>query len=473
MSMLIPVILSGGAGTRLWPVSRSSYPKPFMRMGDGRTLAVKTLERARSVAGNAPVVTVTSRDYYFLTRDEYADAGHPGEPFLLEPCARNTAPAVAAAACYVKKRFGSEAKMLVLPADHLVEDLEAFGRAVRHAEAVADQGYLVTFGIPPTQPDTGFGYIRQGAAIEGTQGRRVEAFVEKPDAETAKRYLESGDYTWNSGMFLFRADALLEAMDEVALDILEGADRVVQASDVEASPVELDRASFEVMPDISFDYAVMEKAAKRAVVAGEFDWNDIGSWQAVSDLGQADERGNRVEGPAVLVDSENCYLQSDNRLIAAVGVKDLVVVDTGDAVLVASRDRSQDVRKVVSELKARNHEAATYHKLTRRPWGSYEVLEDQPTFKVKRLVVRPGQVLSLQLHYRRSEHWTVVSGTATVTVGEEERQLHRNESVGIPVETKHRLENATDEDLVLIEVQCGDYLGEDDIVRFEDVYGRT
>lgn len=471
--MLIPVILSGGAGTRLWPVSRSSYPKPFMRMADGRTLAVKTLERARAVAGGSPVVTVTSRDYYFLTRDEYADAGHPGEPFLLEPCARNTAPAVAAAACYVKRRFGAEAKLLVLPADHLVEDLDAFARAVQQAEAVADQGYLVTFGIPPTRPDTGFGYIRRGAGIPDTEGHRVEAFVEKPDVETAQRYLESGEYTWNSGMFLFRADALIEAMDEVALDILEGADRVVKASNLEGNPVELDREAFEAMPDISFDYAVMEKAAKRAVVAGRFDWNDIGSWQAVSDLAQADDNGNRVEGPAVLVDSRNCFLQSENRLIAAVGVNDLVVVDTGDAVLVASRDRSQDVRKVVSELKARNHEAATYHKLTRRPWGSYEVLEDQPTFKVKRLVVKPGQVLSLQLHHRRSEHWTVVAGTAKITVGEEERLLERNESVGIPVETKHRLENPAREDLVLIEVQCGDYLGEDDIVRFEDVYGRT
>lgn len=471
--MLIPVILSGGAGTRLWPVSRSSYPKPFMRMADGRTLAVKTLERARSVAGGAPVLTVTGRDYYFLTRDEYADAGHPDEPFLLEPCSRNTAPAVAAAACYVRRRFGDEARLLVLPADHLVENLDAFGAAVREAERVADQGYLVTFGIPPSRPDTGFGYIRQGAAIEGSEGRRVEAFVEKPDAETAQRYLDSGDYTWNSGMFLFRADALIEAMDEVALDILEGADRLIQAGDLEKNPLELDRKAFEAMPDISFDYAVMEKAAKRAVVAGSFDWNDIGSWQAVSDLAEGDDHGNQVQGPVVVVDSRNCYLQSDDRLIAAVGVNDLVVVDTGDAVLVASRDRSQDVKKVVSELRARNHDAATHHRLTRRPWGSYEVLEDKPTFKVKRLIVKPGQVLSLQRHQRRSEHWTVVEGEARVTIGEEEHTLKRNESAGIPVGTKHRLENPTQEELVLIEVQCGDYLGEDDIERFEDIYGRT
>lgn len=471
--MLIPVILSGGAGTRLWPVSRSSFPKPFMRMGDGQTLATKTLERAKHVSNGAPVVTVTARDYYFLTRDEYADAGYRDEPFLLEPCARNTAPAVAAAARYVKERFGPEVSILVLPADHLIEDTGAFAKAVAEAERVAQQGYLVTFGITPSRPETGFGYIRQGAGIEGTAGHRVEAFVEKPDRETAQRYVKSGDYTWNSGMFLFRVDALLEAMDEISLDILEGAERVLRASDLDASPVELDRAEFERLPDISFDYAVMEKAAKRAVVAGDFDWNDIGSWQAVSELAEADERGNRTEGPVVLVDTENCFVQSENRLIAAVGVKDLVVVDTGDAVLVASRERSQDVKRVVSELRARNHEAATYHKLTRRPWGSYEVLEDQPTFKVKRLVVKPGQVLSLQLHHRRSEHWTVVSGTAKVTIGEEEKLLKRNESAEIPVETKHRLENPTDEDLVLIEVQCGDYLGEDDIVRFEDVYGRA
>lgn len=471
--MLIPVILSGGTGTRLWPVSRSSYPKPFMRLGGGRTLAARTLERAKRVSGGAPVITVTSRDHYFLTRDEYADAGHPGEPFLLEPCGRNTAPAVATAACYARRRFGDDAMLLVLPADHLIEDLKTFTAAVREAEHVAGQGYLVTFGIPPSRPDTGFGYIRRGPLIEGTESRRVEAFVEKPDRETAERYVASGDYTWNSGMFLFRVDALIEAMDDVALDVLEAAERVLRHTDVEASPVELDRAEFEQFPDISFDYAVMEKAARRAVVAGEFDWNDIGSWQAVSELAEADEHGNRTEGPAVLVDSENCFLQSDNRLIAAVGVRDLVVVDTGDAVLVASRDRSQDVKKVVSELRSRNHDAATHHRLTRRPWGSYEVLEDQPTFKVRRLVVRPGRALGPQRHQDRSAHWTVVAGGAGLTIDNEQRLLGQNDSVVIPARTEYRLENPAEEELILIEVQCAERPDPSHADRFHDAPGRT
>jgi len=470
--MLIPVILSGGSGTRLWPVSRSSYPKPFMRLADGRSLAVKTLERARAVAENAPVLTVTGRDHYFLTRDEYADAGFPDQPFLLEPEGRNTAPAVAMAALWAMRAHGEDATLLVMPADHLVADLDAFAAAVHEAERVAADGYLVTFGIRPSRPDTGFGYIRRGANIQGTEGARVEAFVEKPDRALAETYIAAGDYLWNSGVFLFRAATLVEAMEQVAPEILSRALTVLEASDLDADPVELDREAFGEFEDISFDYAVMEKAPKRAVVEGEFDWNDIGSWQAVSELGEADDSGNRTEGPAILVDSRNCFLQSENRLIAAVGVNDLVVVDTGDAVLVASRERSQDVKRVVTELRARNHEAATYHRMTRRPWGSYEVLEDQPTFRVKRLVVKPGQVLSLQMHHRRTEHWTVVAGTAKVIVGEEEFLLERNQSCGIPVETKHRLENPADEDLVLIEVQCGDYLGEDDIVRFEDVYGR-
>lgn len=471
--MLIPVILSGGAGTRLWPVSRSSYPKPFMRMVDGETLCAKTLTRAKLVANRGPTITVTANDYFFLTRDAYGDAGFPDEHFVLEPCARNTAPAVAAAAGYAREHFGDDAVLLVMPSDHLIENQDAFETAVNQARDIAEHGYLVTFGIPPKHPDTGFGYIKQGAAIEGTQGARVEAFVEKPDAASAGRYLESGEYLWNSGMFLFRADALWDAMEHVAPEIARGAKECLEASKKNAQALELDQESFAKMPDISLDYAVMEKTSKRAVVQGHFDWNDIGSWRSISDLADADAQGNRVQGNAIMVDAKNCFVQTEDRLVAAVGVENLVIVDTGDALLVTSREHSQDVKKVVTELKARNHEAATYHKLTRRPWGSYEVLQDQPTFKVKRLVVKPGQVLSLQMHHRRSEHWTVVAGTAKVTIGDEERLLNRNQSAEIPVETRHRLENPADEDLVLIETQCGDYLGEDDIVRFEDVYGRV
>lgn len=470
--MLIPVIISGGAGTRLWPVSRRAYPKPFMQMGDGESLLRKTLKRAQAVAVGDEVITVTSRDHFFITRDEYrgliADAD---ARFLLEPVGRNTAPALAMAALDIEHRHGPDAQMLVLPADHLIRDLDLYGQAVQAACALAAQGYLVTFGIVPSRPETGFGYIRAGAPLE--HGWQVAAFVEKPDAATAQAYVASGDYMWNSGMFCFAAGALLQSMAATCPALLAAARECYAKVHPDAIPVEFDRDSFAALPDISVDYAVMEKAARSAVVAARFDWNDIGSWQAISDLDPGDAAGNRTIGPAVLVDSRNCYVQSKGRLVAAVGVDDLVIVDTGDAVLVSTRSKAQAVKQVVEELRLQNHELANVHSTVHRPWGSYSVIEDAPDCKVKRLTVRPGHVLSLQLHYRRSEHWTVVAGTATVRVGEREFLLQRNESIHIPVQTLHRLENATSEDLHLIEVQCGDYFGEDDIVRYEDRYGRA
>lgn len=469
--MLIPVILSGGAGTRLWPVSRRAYPKPFMQMGDGESLLRKTLKRAQAVAVGSEVITVTSRDHFFITRDEYrgliADAD---ARFLLEPVGRNTAPALAMAALDIEHRHGPDAQMLVLPADHLIRDLDLYGEAVQAACALAAQGYLVTFGIVPSRPETGFGYIRAGAPLE--HGWQVAAFVEKPDAATAQAYVDSGDYMWNSGMFCFAAGALLQSMAATCPALLAAARECYAKVHPDAMPVEFERDSFAALPDISVDYAVMEKAARSAVIAARFDWNDIGSWQAISDLDPGDDAGNRTIGPAVLVDSRNCYVQSKGRLIAAVGVDDLVIVDTGDAVLVSTRSKAQAVKQVVEELRRQNHELANVHSTVHRPWGSYSVIEDAPDCKVKRLTVRPGHVLSLQMHYRRSEHWTVVSGTAKVRVGEREFLLQHNESIHIPLQTLHRLENATNEDLHLIEVQCGDYFGEDDIVRYEDRYGR-
>lgn len=473
--MLIPVILSGGAGTRLWPVSRSAYPKPFMRLADGRSLLGRTLERALAVADGAPVLTVTGRDYYFLTRDEYAaQADLDRLPFLLEPAGRNTAPAVLLAALHARDAHGGDSVLLVLAADHLIRDVEAFRHDVARAAALAADGWLVTFGIRPTHAETGFGYVRCGAPVADGAGRTVEAFVEKPDLATAQGYLASGEYLWNSGMFCFRADALLAAARQTCPDVLDAALACHAASTAHGSPVEYAREAFLAQPDISIDYAVMERAARVAVVPATFDWSDIGSWKAVSELDMAsDADGNRVQGEAVLIGSANCYVQAGTRVVAAVGVRDLVIVDTGDAVLIADREQAQQVKQVVERLRAERHEAASVHRTVHRPWGSYTVLEDAADCKVKRLTIRPGHVLSLQRHRRRSEHWTVIDGTAKVRVGDREFLLAHNESVYIPMNTLHRLENPTDQDIHLIEVQCGDYFGEDDIERLEDRYGRV
>lgn len=475
--MIVPVILSGGAGTRLWPVSRSAYPKPFMRMSDGESLLYKTLDRALRLADGGTVLTVTGRDYYFLTRDEYAT--HPEAdldrlPFLLEPVGRNTAPAVVLAALHALEHCGADATLLVLPADHLIRDLDTFVADAQRAVALAGGGWLVTFGMPPSGPETGFGYIRMGAAIAGSEGREVAAFVEKPDRETAERYLAAGDHVWNSGMFCFRADALIAAAEKTCPDVLAAARACHASESGQSSPVEFAREAFLAQPDISIDYAIMERAKRVAVVPARFDWSDIGSWKAISDMdAETDSAGNRVQGQAIIVESENCYIQSDSRMVAAVGVRNLVIVDTGDAVLVADRERSQQVKIVVDRLRKDNHQAASFHKTVHRPWGSYTILEDGDDCKVKRLTVKPGHVLSLQLHNRRSEHWTVVNGTAKVRIGEREFLLNANESAYIPMNTVHRLENPTAQDIHLIEVQCGDYFGEDDIVRLEDRYGRV
>jgi mannose-1-phosphate guanylyltransferase / mannose-6-phosphate isomerase len=477
--MLVPIIISGGSGTRLWPVSRSAFPKPFMRMADGESLLYKTLQRALRLAADGPVVTVTGRDFYFLTRDAYAthaQANLARLPFLVEPAGRNTAPAIFLAALYTMEHISKDATLLVLPADHLIADIAAFEADARRAEAVAADGHLVTFGIAPTRPETGFGYIRMGAALGDGTAREIAAFVEKPDLATAERYVTSGEYVWNSGMFCFRADALLAAAEQTCPDVLAAVRACYATAAGNENPVEFARDAFVAMPDISIDYAVMERAQRRAVIPAKFDWNDIGSWKALSEIeggNETDAAGNRVVGSAVIIESENCYIQGEKRLVAAVGIKNLVIVDTGDAVLVADRERAQQVKEVVEQLRASGHVAAKFHQTVHRPWGSFTVLEDAADCKVKRLTVKPGQVLSLQLHHRRSEHWTVVQGTAKVRVGEREFLLARNESVYIPVETVHRLENPTNADIHLIEVQCGDYFGEDDIVRLEDRYGRV
>ena len=473
--MLIPVILSGGAGTRLWPVSRKAYPKPFMRLADGQTLAGATLIRALDVSDRAATLTVTSRDYYFLTRDIYRELAPDAEHhFLLEPEGRNTAAAIAMAALWVQHNHGPEAKLLVLPADHLVRDRIAFNRAVKQADTLADEGWLVCLGVQPTHAETGFGYIRAGQAIDaGRLGLHVEAFVEKPDAETARRYYEGGQYLWNAGMFCFRADAILQAMSEQAGHILAAVQASWHASETGNDPIELDMLSFKAVPSDSIDYAVMERAPRRAVVPVNCGWSDIGSWQAISDLYETDGAGNQVQGHAVLIDARDTFVQSEHRLVAAVGVEGLVIVDTGDAVLVARRGRAQEVKAVVEELTRQQHEAVVHHRTVHRPWGSYTVLEDAADCKVKRLVVRPGGILSLQKHQHRSEHWTVVEGLARVRLGDETFDMTSNQTIQIPAGTLHRLENPGQADVHIIEVQTGSYFGEDDIERLEDVYGRV
>lgn len=472
---IVPVILSGGSGTRLWPVSRRAHPKPFMKLVDGESLAEKTFRRATDISGGGPVLTVTSRDYFFYTRDLYNKmTGEDHEhPFLLEPMGRNTAPAIALAAYFLKERFGPDAVMLVLPADHLIRDLEQFQAAVEEARALAGRGYLVTFGVYPTHPETGYGYIRKGRQLANSGGFEVAAFVEKPDDQTARDYVASGQYDWNSGMFCFAVQSFLDAIEKHAPEVAETTRACFEAMDASSHPLEIPGDLFSRCPSISIDYAVMEKADNCAVVAGDFGWSDIGSWQAMSELYESDEAGNRIHGKAVLVESKNCFVQGENRLVAAVGVNNLVIVDTGDAVLVADRRRAQDVKEVVTQLSDLKDEAAEFHKTVYRPWGSYSVLEDDDDCKVKRLVVKPGGVLSLQMHHRRAEHWTVISGVAKVRLGEREFLLEPNESTYIPVETQHRLENPGTEDVHLIEVQTGGYFGEDDIIRFEDIYGRT
>ena len=482
---LIPTILCGGAGSRLWPVSREMHPKPFIRLVDGQSLLQKAWIRGAVLPGVIEMLTVTNRELFFKTEDEYREVSGRApsaltSSFILEPFGRNTAPAIAAAALYVADTHGSDALMLVLAADHLIADQAAFARAVAGAAQLAQQGRLVTFGIQPEEPETGYGYIEadlDSPLLEADgAGFPVLRFVEKPSLEKAQEYLASGRYLWNSGMFCFSAGVMLREMEQHCPAILAAArECMAQSRKAEGkgfAQVELSPETFDRIPDDSIDYAVMEKSANVAVVPCSIGWSDIGSWSALGDLTAADEKGNRIQGEALLFDVSDCYIQSNERIVGAVGVNNLIIIDTTDAILVADRGHAQDVKHLYASLKASGHETHKLHRTVYRPWGTYTVLEEGTHFKIKRIEVRPGGKLSLQMHHHRSEHWIVVSGAAKVTNGDRDMLVNINESTYIPAGHKHRLENAGVVDLVMIEVQSGEYLGEDDIVRFEDVYGR-
>ena len=479
MPRFVPLILSGGAGTRLWPLSRESAPKPFLRLPDGGSLLGRTATRARALPGAGALVTVTRGEHYFATLDTYAGlpgGGPPDAAYLLEPFGRNTAPAVAVAAHWIARHIGDEVPLLVLPADHLIHDQSAFAAAVARAVEQAARGRLVTFGIVPTRPETGYGYLACGAAVDPGSPPvvAVERFIEKPPRADAQAYALSGRHLWNSGMFCFTPRAILAAFDEHAPAVAAPARAVAArfSDDPRSTRVEIDAAAFEAMPDISLDFAVMEAARGVVAVRGSFDWSDVGSWQAIGELVDPDADGNRLQGETVAIDTWDTMVHAEDRVVATVGVRDLVIVDTADATLVAHRDHLQRVKDVVAELKSRGHDAWRTHRTVARPWGAYTVLLEAREFKIKRIEVSPGGALSLQRHRRRSEHWVVVEGRARVTRGEESYDVGRDESTFIPAGTTHRLENAGDAPLVVVEVQCGDYLGEDDIERLDDRYGR-
>ena len=465
---IAPVILCGGSGTRLWPLSRECYPKQFVAFGEQPTLFAQTLQRVRELpAGTTPTV-ICNEEHRFYVLDALRACQQEAR-ILLEPAPRNTAPAIALAALAFAEE-GEDPLMLVLPSDHLLDNDAAFCQGVQDAAPLAAEGRIVTFGIRPSGPETGFGYIEQGRAVG--RGYAVTRFVEKPDRATAEAMLAQGNFVWNSGMFLLRASVFLEELARHAPAMDAACRQAWQGRRQDAAFCRPDREAFLSVPADSIDYAIMEKTDRAVVMPLTLGWNDLGSWEALYQTGSKDAYGNVVAGDVLLENTEGCYLNARHRLLAALDVRDLVVVETQDAVLVVPRNRVQDVKKIVGQLQQKQREECRQHTLVQRPWGSYESLARGDRFQVKRIVVNPGAELSLQMHHHRAEHWVVVSGTAEITNGEDTRLFTENQSTYIPVGTRHRLKNPGIIPLVLIEIQSGAYLGEDDIVRFADAYGR-
>lgn len=480
---IVPVILSGGSGTRLWPLSRALYPKQFLALGGEHTLLQQAVQRLQALGHRAGTMgaplLIGAEGHRFLLLDQLREIGVQPAAVVLEPAARNTAPALALAALAALED-GGDPVLLVSPADQTVGDTAAFTALLAQAVEAAQAGQIVTLGVAPTRAETGYGYIKSTAAADGGPVRRVQAFVEKPDRATAERYLAEGGYAWNSGLFVLKASAWLAALDRYRPDIAAGARAAWAARKLDAPFVRPDKAAFEATPSDSIDYAVMERLpgdaqapAPLVTLTMDAGWSDLGAWDAVWQVGAADAQGNVAQGDVLFEDSQNTLVHATSRLVATVGVEDLVVVETPDAVLVADRSRSQQVKQIVARLQQSGRGEGELHRRVHRPWGWYDSVDAGPRFQVKRILVKPGASLSLQMHHHRAEHWIVVSGTAEVTCGSSKRLFSENQSTYIPLGETHRLANPGSIPLEIIEVQSGSYLGEDDIVRFEDTYGRN
>jgi len=472
--MILPVILAGGSGSRLWPLSRQLFPKQFLSLVSNGTMLQETCARLSGLEPKSPLI-VCGDDHRFTVAEQLRESGFIHSGIVLEPAGRNTAPALALAALRTMETEDQDPVMLVLAADHIIQDGEAFRRSVEDAIPFAESGHLVTFGIVPTSPETGYGYIRRSQPIdeEHSGAYVVEEFVEKPDLVTAEEYIRSGDFYWNSGMFLFRASRFLQELREHRPDILSACERAMASASMDVDFIRPGKEAFLECPDDSIDYAVMEKTSQAVVVPMDCGWSDVGSWSALWDVSEKDGSGNACKGDVVTHDTKNSYVSSDGKLIATVGIENMVIVESDDAIMIADKDRVQEVKKIVERLKAAGRPEAQVHRKVYRPWGYYDSVDQGKRFQVKRIVVNPGAQLSLQMHHHRAEHWVVVSGTALVTNGEEQFLVTENQSTFIPLGVNHRLENPGSIPLELIEVQSGSYLGEDDIVRFEDKYSRV
>ena len=466
---MIPVILSGGSGTRLWPLSRGRYPKQFLPLASEKTMVQETICRLNGIEGLKSPIAVCNEDHRFMMAEQLREIDVKPSAIILEPVGRNTAPAVAIAALAAESPGDI---LLVLPADHVIENVDAFQEAVVEAKDMAENGALVTFGIVPTGPETGYGYIKRGVQKQGA-AYNVARFVEKPDRDTAVQYVDSGEYYWNSGMFAFMAKSYLDELEKFNPEMLAACRKAYAGAKVDMDFFRLDKESFSACPADSIDYAVMEQTDKAVMIPLDANWNDVGSWSALWEVVEKDQFGNAIKGDVLTFDTSNSFLYAQNKLVAAVGVQGLVVVETDDAVMVAPKDRVQEVKEVVAQLKKLNRSEAENHRKVYRPWGHYDSVDIGERHQTKRIVVKPRAKLSLQKHHHRAEHWIVVKGTALVTKGEEKILLSENESIYIPLGTVHSLENPGVIPLEMVEVQSGSYLGEDDIIRFDDEYGRV